>query len=607
MRTFVNLVVGLSVALAAINPSFAAKNYLPDRDKPVPADQPVPTVDFVRPPLFGQPELSPDGKYFAALTKGEDLRSNLVVCEIATGKVVLTHVDVPFFSWISNEHLSLDWSENRVVKVSDPDHLLHVETVVPKYKFGLMADSGFLRASDRRTEPQLGRSQIDRRWYSPQDGELSYCQISRDDGQRQLYRYEDRKWVECPVNLEEIELIEIGREPNEMLVLGPAGKGETRAIQLLNVATGKLGEVIYRDPKHDCLPSIVFKRGTREIVGVSVAKVTLPDVWFGETERAVQKLIDQQFKGSLARIVSTDINETKFLIEVASDRHPPIYYFLDGEKKSLGLVKNTAPWIDPARMSPMQIMSYKTRDGLTIEGLVTLPPNASKKHPVPLVAALHGGPWHARESWGWAPAVQFLASHGYAIFVPNYRGSEGYDSRFAPEDRFDFQKMNNDVADGISALAKTGLVDTKRVAAFGIGFGSYLALSSALGKADLYRCAVIQGGVFDWEKAFRKADSSNWFELRWLERQLQQYNQHPPSLLDRHQEIHFPVFSTRNVSVTDVTIESQAWFMFNKLKDNPRSVSFGDLNLFTWNEAYSEAGERMDQIATFLDENLKAK
>ena len=159
MRTFVNLVVGLSVALAAINPSFAAKNYLPDRDKPVPADQPVPTVDFVRPPLFGQPELSPDGKYFAALTKGEDLRSNLVVCEIATGKVVLTHVDVPFFSWISNEHLSLDWSENRVVKVSDPDHLLHVETVVPKYKFGLMADSGFLRASDRRTEPQLGRSQ----------------------------------------------------------------------------------------------------------------------------------------------------------------------------------------------------------------------------------------------------------------------------------------------------------------------------------------------------------------------------------------------------------------------------------------------------------------
>jgi hypothetical protein len=186
VRTFLKIVAGLSVALAINNLGFAAKNYLPDRDKPVPANEPVPTVDFVRPPLFGRPGLSPDGKYFAALTKGEDLRSNLVVCEITTGQVLMTHVDVPFFSWISNEHLSLDWSENRVVKVSDPGHLLHVETVVPKYKFGLMADTGYLRTSDRRTEPQLGRSEVGHKWYSPQDGELSYCEVWREDGQREL-------------------------------------------------------------------------------------------------------------------------------------------------------------------------------------------------------------------------------------------------------------------------------------------------------------------------------------------------------------------------------------------------------------------------------------
>jgi hypothetical protein len=278
MRPFVNVVAVLSVALAAANLGFAAKNYLPDRDKPVPADQPIPTVDFVRPPLFERPELSPDGKYFAALTKNEELKSNLVVCEIATGKVMLTHGDVSFFSWIGNEHVSMGWTENRVLKVSDPGHIVYVDTVVPKYKYGLMADSGFLRTSDHRTEPQLGKSQIDRKWYSPQDGELSYCQITREDGQRQLYRYEDRKWVECPVNLEEITLLEIGQQPNEMLVLAPGGKGETRAIQRLDVGTGKLGDVIYRDPKYDCLPSIMFKRGTREIAGVRLAKASDRDV-----------------------------------------------------------------------------------------------------------------------------------------------------------------------------------------------------------------------------------------------------------------------------------------------------------------------------------------
>jgi len=605
MRTFVNITVGVSIALATAAFSFAAKNYLPERDKPVPADQPIPTVDFVRPPLFERPELSPDGKYFAALTKNEELKSNLVVCEIATGKVMLTHGDVSYFTWIGNEHLSLGWTENRVIKVSDPAHLLYVETVVPKYTYGLIADSGFLRPSNRRIEPQLGKSQIGRRWHSPQDGELSYCEIWRDDGRKQLYRYEARKWVECPVNLEEITLIEIGQQPDEMLVLGPRGKDETRAIQRLNVATGALGEVIYRDPNRDCLPSIMFKRGTREIIGVRVAKTTNPDVWFGETERTIQKLIDQQFKGSLARIVSMDVRESKFLIRVESDRQPPVFNFLDWEKKSLALVKSTSPWIDPARMSSAQIVNYKTRDGLVIEGLLTLPPAASKEHPVPLVVTLHGGPWQIRESWGWGPVVQFLASHGYAVFAPNYRGSEGYDARFAPEDRFDFLKMTNDVADGIGALAKTGLVDAKRVAIYGVGFGSYLALCGALETPDLYRCAVIHGGVFDWEKAFRKTDSSNWFELQWLERRLQEYNQHPPSPLDRHKEIHLPVFSARNVSVTDITVESQAWFMFNKLKDNARSVSYGDLNLFTWDEAYSEAGDRMDQIEKFLEKNLK--
>jgi len=606
MRSLIKVIAGLSVALAATNLSFAAKNYLPDRDKPVPADQPVPTVYFVRPLLFERPQLSPDGKYFAALTKGEDLRSNLIVCDIATGKVVMTHVDVPFFTWISNEHLSLSWTENRVVKVTDPDHLLYVESAVPKYKYGLMADSGYLRISDRRTEPQFAKSQIDQRWFSPVDGELSYCTITREDGQRQLYRYENRNWVECPVNLDEITPIEMGQQPNDMLVLGPSGKGEPRAIQHMDVVTGKLGDVIYRDPKRDCFPSIIFKRGTREITGVRVAKATAPDVWLSEADRAIQKLIDQKFKGSLARIVSTDIQEAKFLIEVQSDRQPSVYYFLDCEKESLGLLKNTAPWIDPSRMNPTQIMNYKARDGVMIEGFVTLPANASKEHPAPLVALIHGGPW-VYGGWAWNHDVQFMANHGYAVFVPNYRGSHGFDSRITPDDRFAFQKMSNDVADGISALSKTGLVDTKRVAAYAIGFGSYLALSGALENADLYRCAIICGGVFDWEKAFRKTDASNWFELQWLKKRLQEYNQHPSSPLEHYKEIHIPVFFARNLEVLDITNESQGWQMFSKLKDNGHCVSFGDLNLFTFDEAYSEMGDRMDNIAKFLDENIKAK
>src|SRR5688572_5041845 len=308
-----------------------------------------------------------------------------------------------------------------------------------------MPDTGFLwgfpessRPGRRETPEEPERDEI-RRWLLPDTGYEGFA-IARStpDPQKHLYRF-DKKWHKTPVNLNEITPIEAAEKPGEMYALGPVIDGRPRAIHKLDTITGTLGEVIYQDARYDCGPEIVFKRGTREISGVSVPLSPHRWAWLTETTRNVQNLVTAQFPGSAAIIVSSDITDSRFIIEVQSDRQPPVFYFLDYPKKTLGLIKNTAPWIDPARMQPTQLVSYKTRDGIAIDGYLILPAGANRDHPVPLLVLVHAGPWQYPRTWGWDGFAQLFASRGYAVFSPNYRGSDGYRSRFQARDRYDFQ------------------------------------------------------------------------------------------------------------------------------------------------------------------------
>jgi dipeptidyl aminopeptidase/acylaminoacyl peptidase len=142
-------------------------------------------------------------------------------------------------------------------------------------------------------------------------------------------------------------------------------------------------------------------------------------------------------------------------------------------------------------------MSFKAHDGCAVDCYLTFPEGAAQKKPLPLVVLVHGGPW-VRDEWEFNPDVQFLASRGYAVFRPNYRGSAGYDWRFPVGDDWKFRKMHEDVTDGVRQLLKSDWFDPQRVAIMGSSFGGYLALCGATYEPGLYRCAITEAGVFDW-------------------------------------------------------------------------------------------------------------
>jgi dipeptidyl aminopeptidase/acylaminoacyl peptidase len=330
-----------------------------------------------------------------------------------------------------------------------------------------------------------------------------------------LQRFEGGKWLKCPVDLDDIYPVEAGDAANELIAVGPRQEGKPRALCRLDAVSGKLGEVLVQDPGYDPTTAVVYRAPvSRTVLGVRFSRAMSESTWFDESYRGIQKILDGNFAGKVVQIIGSDRAEKRFLLRTYSDRQPVTYYMLDLANKSVGLVKNSAPWIDEARMRPMNVVRFKARDGHVIEAYLTLPAGASKQSPVPLIVLPHGGPW-ARDSWGFDSEVQFFASRGYAVVQPNYRGSPGYNWTFPVEDEWAFRKMHADVTDCVRKIVGSGLVDPARVAIVGTSFGGYLAACGAAFEPGLYRCAVTVSGVFDWAQVMREAKYDQYTEAKF--------------------------------------------------------------------------------------------
>jgi dipeptidyl aminopeptidase/acylaminoacyl peptidase len=197
-------------------------------------------------------------------------------------------------------------------------------------------------------------------------------------------------------------------------------------------------------------------------------------------------------------ITSSDRNENVFTVAVHGDVNPGEYYLLDlrGKAQFVQLGKRFSR-ISPDQLQPMQPVEYRARDGLVIHGYLTLPAGAAGKR-VPLIINPHGGPYGIRDFWGYNSEVQFLASRGYAVLQPNYRGSGGYGEAFLLAGRHEWGgKMQDDLTDAVKWAVDQGFADPDRVCIYGASYGGYAALAGAVFTPDLYRCAVNYVGVSD--------------------------------------------------------------------------------------------------------------
>ena len=177
-----------------------------------------------------------------------------------------------------------------------------------------------------------------------------------------------------------------------------------------------------------------------------------------------------------------------------------VFYWRFGAKDAERLT-NLDPWIADRELGKQEVISYKARDGLEIEGVIVYPVGYEKGKRYPLIVCVHGGPEsHYPMRWltGYFNPAQVLAGKGYVAFYPNYRASTGYGVDFAVQGYGDAAgKEFDDIADGIDFLVAQGIADGKRVGLGGGSYGGYAAAWFASYYTDKVRAVCMFVGISD--------------------------------------------------------------------------------------------------------------
>jgi dipeptidyl aminopeptidase/acylaminoacyl peptidase len=143
---------------------------------------------------------------------------------------------------------------------------------------------------------------------------------------------------------------------------------------------------------------------------------------------------------------------------------------------------------------------FKSYDSLDIPGLLYRPHQASKRHKVPALVMVHGGPG-GQAQVGYSSLTQALVNHGYVVFDINNRGSSGYGRTFFQMD--DRKHGEADLGDVVAAkrmLAETGYVDTTKVGIIGGSYGGYMVLAALTLQPDAFDAGVDLFGISNWSR-----------------------------------------------------------------------------------------------------------
>ncbi len=289
---------------------------------------------------------------------------------------------------------------------------------------------------------------------------------------------------------------------NTTLYLISREEHDRGALYAYNTETRTRGPALFVPPEGE-IENIIVSHDRTKLLGVSYLSDRLHYHWFDAARADIQKTLENTFKGFECQVVSNSADEQVQLVKVSSDRDPGAYYILDLKAPSLTLFKRIRPEIDPARMQPMRTIAFKARDGLELQGYLTLPTGAEGKK-VPLIINPHGGPFGIRDVWRYDGEVQFLASRGYAVLQVNYRGSGGYGHEFVERGAHQWGRaMQDDLTDAVKWAIDQGIADPKRVAIYGGSYGGYAALAGVTLTPELYCCAVNYVGVANLGVAFK--------------------------------------------------------------------------------------------------------
>ena len=280
-------------------------------------------------------------------------------------------------------------------------------------------------------------------------------------------------------------------------IIGSSNLGRDKsAIVEFDPITAKEVKVLYANNDYD-VNGVGYSKKRKVITAAYFNSWKSERHYFDSTSKAIFENIQKQLPGYEIGISGINKEENTIILRTYSDKSLGAYYIYTSEDDKMEKIVEVSPWIDENEMSNQLPISYSSRDGLKINGYLTLPKgyNMENAKNLPVVINPHGGPW-ARDGWGFNPEIQFLANRGYAVLQMNFRGSTGYGRKFLEAS---FKKwgreMQDDITDGTQWLIDKGIADSTRIAIYGGSYGGYATLMGLVKEPHMYAAGVDYVGV----------------------------------------------------------------------------------------------------------------
>jgi dipeptidyl aminopeptidase/acylaminoacyl peptidase len=263
---------------------------------------------------------------------------------------------------------------------------------------------------------------------------------------------------------------------------------DSNTLRLLAVDLENEQESVLAEDKNYDLGGVFMHPTKKTVQAVAVNK-----------EKVTWKVLDDNIKDDFAnlarlhkgqpRVTDRDLEDKTWLVAYTTDDGPVYYYSYDRDTKKGKLLFTSQPKLEKLDLAAMKPISFKARDGLTVQGYLTTPVGVPAKK-LPTVLLVHGGPW-GRDSWGYDSMVQWLANRGHAVLQVNYRGSTGYGKKFLNAGNREWAgKMHTDLIDAVNWMVAKGIADKKKVAIMGGSYGGYATLVGLTFTPDVFAVGV---------------------------------------------------------------------------------------------------------------------
>ena len=484
----------------------------------------IPMEDFFRNPEKSSFSISPNGNHIAYM-KPWKTRMNVFVMEMTTKKETrLTSSQergIYGFTWLTNERIGYVKDEGGNenihffavnIDMSNEIDLTPFENVQTRIIDDLEDDPNHIIIGLNKRDPQIhdpyrinvndGKMELIAenpgnisQWMTDHDGKLRIATTSDGVNTSLLYRNKESDEFKPILTTDfKVSVVPLFFTFDNKNLYVASNRGRDKiAIFEFDLIKSKEGRLIFEHDEVD-VSNLLFSRKRKVLTGVSYTVAKNEMIFFDKWREDIQQQLEKKLPDYEVVITSFSKDEAEAVVVTYSDKSRGTYYHYEVNKNKLTELGKVSPWLNEKNMSEMKPIKYRSRDGLTINGYLTLPKGTNGKN-LPVVVNPHGGPW-ARDNWGYKSEIQFLANRGFAVFQMNFRGSTGYGREFWEKSFKEWGKsMQDDITDGVNWLIDEEIADPDRIAIYGASYGGYATLAGLAFTPDLYACGVDYVGV----------------------------------------------------------------------------------------------------------------